>query len=328
MKQSLALLYCVSLAAQVNFTQISSLPGPHDLVKLQGTRAYLASGKVLTMFDLSDAASPRREGQFEFADRIWGFSIVGSLVYVADDLAGLAILDVSDPSKPRLRSTLKTHGQAKAVVVSGTKALLVDHMEGLALVDVSDPTKPVAAGSLFLEGYARDVALSGSLAYAVDSPAGFYAVDLSKSGPLDFAGSLQSASGQTVAVAGAIACVPSRGGLQVFDVSNPSAPVLAATLKTPGTPLRVTIRGKRAYLADGREGLQVVDLADPSRPVIVGTYKTTSLARDVAVGEGLVLIVTVSEGTLVLRESELARALNCNIVSNTTESASCFNILK
>ncbi len=299
-----AFLCCAGLAAQtVQFTLISSLEAPHDLIKLQGTRAYLAGGKVLTLFDLSDASSPRRQGQFEFADKIWGFSIVGSLVYVADDLSGLAIVDVSDPSKPRLRGTLKTHGQAKAVVVSGTKALLVDHMDGLALVDVSDAAKPKPAGSLFLDGYARDVALSGSLAYAVDSPNGFYAVDLSKPGPLDFAGTLQSANGQTVAVSGAVACVPGRGGLQVFDVSKPSAPVLASTLKTPGNPQRATIRGKRAYVADGREGLQVVDLSDPSKPVIIGLYKTASPARDVAVGDGLVLVATVSEGTLVLRET-------------------------
>jgi hypothetical protein len=299
-----AFLCCVSLAAQtLKFTLLSSLEAPHDLVKLAGTRAFLAGEKLLTIFDLSDPASPRRQGQIAFTDKIWGFNIVGSLVYVADDLAGLAIVDVSDPAAPRLRGTLKTHGQAKAVVVSGTKALLVDHMDGLALVDVSDVAKPVPAGSLFLDGYARDVALSGSLAYAVDSPNGFYAVDLSKPGPLDFAGSLQSANGQTVAVAGAIACVPGRGGLQVFDVSKPSAPALAATLKTPGNPQRVTIHNKRAYVADGREGLQVVDLSDPSKPVIIGTYKTTSPARDVAVGDGLVLVATVSEGTLVLRET-------------------------
>jgi hypothetical protein len=271
---------------------------------LQGTRAYVAGGKILTLFDISNPASPKREGQFEFADKVWGFSIVGSLIYVADDLAGLAILDISDPSKPRLRGTLKTRGQAKGIVVLGTKALVVDHMEGLALIDVSDAAKPAPAGSLFLDGYARDVALSGSIAYAVDSPTGFYAVDLSKFGALDFTGSLQSANGQTVAVAGNIACVPGRGGLQVFDVSNPSAPVLAATFKTPGTPLRVTIRGKRAYVADGREGIQLVDLSDPSKPVIIGTYKTASAARDVAVGDGLLLVATVSDGTVILREMQ------------------------
>jgi hypothetical protein len=297
------LLLGVTLAAQgVNLTWVASLPGPHDLAKVQGPRAYLAAGKTLTIFDLSNPASPRQEGQFEFADKIWGFSIVGPLVYVADDLAGLAILDVSDPAQPRLRGTLKTRGQAKAVVVTGKRAVVVDHMDGLAFVDVSDVDKPTAAGSLFVDGYARDVALAGSLAYAVDSPSGFYAVDLAKAGPVDFTGSVQAANGQTVAVSGSVACVPGRGGLQIFDVSNPAAPVLAATLKTPGTAQRVAIRGKRAYVADGREGLQVVDVSNPARPAIVGSYKTGSPARDVAVGDGLILVVTVSDGTAVLRE--------------------------
>ena len=233
MKWSIAFLCCRHVGGTVetvHFTQISSLDAAHDLVKLQRRSHAVPCGRkvlrVVQTFQIS-AAARRRGAPFQDSrEKIRGLSsIVGSLVYVADDLAGLAILDVSDPAKPRLRGTLKTRGQAKAVVILGTKALVVDHMDGLALIDVSDAAKPVPAGTLFLDGYARDVALSGSVAYAVDSPTGFYVVDLSKPGPLDFAGSLQSANGQTVAVSGTIACVsrPRRIAPVRSMWSNPSA---------------------------------------------------------------------------------------------------------
>ena len=46
-----------------------------------------------------------------------------------------------------------------------------------------------------------------------------------------------------------------------------------------------------AYVADGLHGLQVFDLSMPSKPVGVGSYATERPARDVAVGESLVLVI-------------------------------------
>jgi hypothetical protein len=102
------------------------------------------------------------------------------------------------------------------------------------------------------------------------------------------------------------AAVVGGGSLQVYDVSTPSSPERIATLKTPGgRPVRLAVRDHLAYVADGPEGLQVVDLTNPAMPVIVGSFPTRAVARDVAVGDGVVLVATgVGEGNervLVLR---------------------------
>jgi hypothetical protein len=76
--------------------------------------------------------------------------------------------------------------------------------------------------------------------------------------------------------------------------------VQATTYRTPGNAQRVTIRGTRAYVADGPGGLQVLDLSTPSTPAIVGGYQTSMPARDVAVTDALVLVVT-ADGVLILR---------------------------
>ncbi len=287
-------------ADSVTLAPVGTIPGPADLVQVQDTHAYVVADKTLTIVDISNPASPMRLGAYTFPEKIWGFRVVGSLVYVADDFFGLGILDVSNAAAPALLGSFKTPGQAKNVAVFGTKAVVADHMSGVDLIDVSNRAKPVSLGSFFVDGYARDVVAAGSLAYAVDAPAGLYVFDLSKPGPFDAVSTQQSATAPASIVvsepSGApgpkVAVLVGGGSLQVYDLSAPAAPVRAATHRTPsGRPLRVALHGALAYVADGREGVQVVDLSTPSTPRVVGAYKTPNPARDVAVADSLVLVV-------------------------------------
>jgi hypothetical protein len=307
----IAVMATVRVDAQtLNFTLLGSIAGPADMVKVQGGYAYVAAGKTLTVVDISNPAEPKRGGAYTFPELILGFRVAGSSVYVAADLFGFGILDVSNAAAPTLRGSLKTPGQAENVAVSGTTALVADHVSGLDILDVSNPAKPVQAGSVFLEGLATDVVTSGSLAYAADRPTGFYILDLSKPRPLEPT-SLQSAISpfsaqlevlQASAQGPTLAVLVANGSLQMYDVSNPAAPIKIPAYRTPGGARRVSLQGRLAYVADGREGLQVVDLSTPSKPRIVGAYKTASPARDVAVADSLILVVAGSE-VLILRQA-------------------------
>lgn len=306
-----------SVSAQaLSFAPVGSIPGPADMVRVQGAHAFVAAGKTLTVFDLSNPATPKRGGAYTFPEQIWGFKVVGSLVYVAADFFGLGILDVSNAAAPSLRSSFKTPGQAKGVAVYGTKAVVADHMSGVDYVDLSNLDKPVSLGSFFLDGYARDVAASGPMAYAVDSPTGLYVFDLSRPGPLESVNTQHSAtapgsiqlSDVTAAQGPPVAVLVGGGSLQIYDVSTPGAPVKAGTFRTAsGRPLRVALKGKLAYVADGREGLEVVDLTTPSKPILAGSYQTPRPARDVAVTDSLVFVVMGSgeeDGeVLILRQT-------------------------
>jgi hypothetical protein len=172
------------------------------------------------------------------------------------------------------------------------------------MLDVSNESEPAAAGSFFLDGYARDVVVSGSMAYAVDSPSGLYVFDLAQPGAPEPVGVLHTPHAPHFIEASAkLVCGMGGGDLQVYDVSNPRAPIKAATLKTPGRGRRVALRGTRAYIADGDEGVHVADLAEPARPRLVGTYQTPSPARDVAASDTLVFVVVGEDEVLILRET-------------------------
>ncbi|MYJ03632.1 MAG: hypothetical protein F4061_04600 [Acidobacteria bacterium] len=305
-------------AQSMGFTPAATIPGPVDLVRAEGTFAYLTRGMKLTIFDLSDPAAPVRRGEHAFPEEIWGFHVAGALAYVAAGHSGLWILDVSDPDTPRPRGSIATPGQAKNVAVSGGHAVVADHMSGVDIIDISDVDAPVEVGSVYTDGYARDVAMFGSRAYAVDHPAGFYVLDMTAPDPLEAVGSLQSASAPrhveildgaphvAVLVGGVpfdplralrddAPSVDPRGTLQIYDVSAPSAPTLITTFRTPGDAHRAELRDHLAYVADGPAGLSVVDLSTPEAPRVVGSYATPRTVRDVAVGDGIVLLI---DGTI------------------------------
>src|SRR3546814_4298771 len=66
------------------------------------------------------------------------------------------------------------------------------------------------------------------------------------------------------------------GGLRVFDLSDPAAPVELSHLNDGcGNGYDLAIDGgvSLLYLACG-SGVQVIDIADPAAPVVVGRYDT------------------------------------------------------
>jgi len=317
---SIALSVCVTAATgqTLTFTQVGSIPGPVDLIEVQGQFAYVAANKNLLVFDVSNPAAPRKVGDLAFPEKIWGFRVNGSRVFVADGHSGLGVVDVSKPSAPVLVSLFKTPGQAKNASVAGDRALVANHMSGVDVVDISNAAKPSLVGSAYLDGYARDVATAGSLAIAVDNPSGVYVFDMAGSNPLEPVTTLQNATApqqvEVVEISSAqkrIAVLsgnepydplrtatmlktgagPRPGSIQLYDVSNPTAPALAGRFPTSGGARRVAVKGTLVYVADGPEGLQVMDISTPSKPTPVGTFKTAQPARDVAVGDSLVFVI-------------------------------------
>jgi len=285
------------------FDRVGTIPGPFELIRAEGSRAYLVHGRTLSTYDLSNPAAPKKGGSYTFPDKIWGFRLVGSLVYAAVDKYGLGVLDVSNPDDLVLKGTFKTPGQAKSVALVGTTALVADHMAGVNFIDVSNPAKPVSRGSFFLDGYARAVAASGTVAAAVDAPTGLYVFDFSKPDRLEPVSTEQSAERpgsvelMTAGTGSVVAVLAGGGSLQLYDISDPAAPVKITAFRTAsGRPQRVALDQATAYVADGQEGLQVVDLTTPASPRVAGAFKTPLPARDVAVAGSLVLVVSAQGG--------------------------------
>lgn len=294
----------------VALAQVATIHGPAHLVEVHGNRLYIVNEQTLTLHDVSKPESPVSLGTLTLPEKIWGIRVVGPLIYAAADFYGLAVIDASDPKAPVLKGRIKTPGQAKNVAIVGTTGLVADHMSGIDIIDVTNPAQPVVRDSYFLEGYARDVNSIGALAFAIDAPAGLYTFDLTKAGPVEPVGSQQSARAPASIELGVdttgrpdLAVLVGGGQLQIYDLAAPAAPVKVATFQTPSTrPIRATLIGRRAIVADGREGVQVVDLSTPASPALIGGFKTSAPARDVAANDAAIFVAigTDEEGEVLV----------------------------
>jgi len=87
-----------------------------------------------------------------------------------------------------------------------------------------------------------------------------------------------------VAIAGDYAYVADGySGLQVIDISDPTAPSYAGSYLTWQWCRGVAISGNYAYVADYSSGLHVIDISDPTAPSYAGSYDTPGNALGVAI---------------------------------------------
>ena len=200
--------------------------GPAYAVVIQGRYAYLGSGGVVFVLDISDPSSPRRLGGCATPGIVEGLFVSGDYLYVADRKAGLRVIDISDPYSPREVGAYDTPGRAWDVHVSGSYAYVADGYEGLRIIDISDPYSPREVGACGTPGYARGVHVSGSYAYVADE----------------------------------------YEGLRIIDISDPSYPEEVGAYDTPGRAWDVHVSGSYAYVADAWEGLRIIDISDPYSP--------------------------------------------------------------
>ncbi len=292
-------------AQTLKLEEVGTISERADVVRVQGTFVYLGAGPKFSIVDITDLSAPKPRGTLTLPGPVAAIALSGSVAYVANGLAGLAIVDVSNPDAPSVAGSFKTPGEALRLGISGTKAVVANRMSGLEVVDVSNIAKPVSVGSFYTDGYLRDVAMLGSLAYLVDSTTDFSVVDLSKPGLPSL--STQTLGGGTdnvvVTPSGSArgantAYVMGRGALQVYDISNPSAPVKVITYKIPGPApscgappcAALAVQGSQAYVAAGSEGVLIIDFSDSAKPAVAGSYKTAGPARDVAVAGSLVFV--------------------------------------
>ena len=195
--------------------------------------SFLSSGSVVLILDMTDPTNPTKVGEVVTPVLVWGLTLFGDLLLVADGEAGLRVVDVSAPASPAEVGFLDTPGGgagAYEVAVSGDLALVGDRTGGLRIIDISDPTDPVEVGFFETPDSAFGVAISGDLAL-----------------------------------------VASRGGLYVIDFSDPTNPTEVGFLAM-FYGVGVAISGDLVLVADFLAGLRIVDFSDPSAAAEVGFF--------------------------------------------------------
>jgi len=259
-----------------------NLNGPQS-VYVAGRYAYVVSsvGDSITVVDISNPVTPTVVAMLSdstYLNGAKGIDIQGNYAYItAYDAGRLTVVDISNPYSPTVAGSLGSLTTATSVVVSGRYAYLTSSDVNFRIIDISNPSSPTASGvtnSIQASHYLYGVAISGRYAYlttirASQEADSFAIVDIkSPTAPSATSSSLVAGGYRYplgVTVSGHYAYVTYRGGdyLRIYDISVPTAPVLAGSITSSSLNMAsaIAVSGRYAYALSPDDGrLTVVDI--------------------------------------------------------------------
>ncbi|MEJ2196014.1 MAG: T9SS type A sorting domain-containing protein [Ignavibacteriaceae bacterium] len=206
--------------------------------------------------------------------------IVSSETSNTPSRSALNIIDISDPSSPELVGFVNGLKDSRGISINGNYAYLAaEHgccaiYGELIIIDVSNPSSPQYLGYAGLAGYGAGLGVvnNGNYAYVVSSD----------------------------------------GGLNVFNISTPSSPLLWGAYWPPPEEypdphfdgLSIAANSSYAYIANGDSGLRIIDVSSPANmEEVVGRYNTGGHAADVAVSGSYVYIADGENGLRIIEVS-------------------------
>ncbi|MGA7497961.1 MAG: MBG domain-containing protein, partial [Isosphaeraceae bacterium] len=321
-----------SFPAPLTLDGVAATDAPESSVALDGTLAYVAGIKDVSIVDLSDPSNPQVRGTFGSDVLTPGnfnvCQVAGDLLLVASQnlvntpFFNLLIYSIADPLHPTLLSNttfnyqfvsdLFVQGTTAFIPISGVtyfvNTVLTDQYGDFLAVDFSDPTKPTLQDVLFNNRGTPDGSdhnVNGGV--AVNSQTTYVATTTSAGG--------NSQSG--------------TGELLIVDTTDPSHMAVAGTLAIPDTiqVLDVAIQGNRA-LAVGSTGgwisaasgglsnakltgnftLTPLDISDPLHPKIIGPTLVTQdqfFTEGANLFAGKVAVVGLGNGVYAVSDTQL-----------------------
>ena len=308
---ALSLVAAFASAQPSSLERVGSASVEAAALGVSANRLVAAQGPSVQVVDLADPTTPRLLGRHDFEEPAFDLVVApdGGAAYVANSHDGLRRLDLSDPSTPAVTATSPTRGQAVGVAASGSHLFVGDNSLGFDIVGGAGTGALARVGEYLGDGFPRGIAAGGSLVFVADQPMGLVVVDVSDPASPEAVGVLslgRDPVGRVIAPDGRslggvapalVAIVSGRAGMQLVDVSDPSAPAVTAPVPVGGGVAGAAIWGERLYVASS-EALEVFDVGDPEAPVRVAAAALDGPGGALAVDEDHVFVAV--EGNIVI----------------------------
>ncbi len=244
--------------------------GYSSKVAMLDTIVYIASGIFgITVVDVSDPFQPCTTINNRNIKPGKDFCIYKNFLFTAISEEGVSISEISFPSQPDPRGALITPGYAQGVACSSDSnyALVAIGEMGLALYDISQMQTgwgnyPVMK-LVDTDGYAENVCINPDqpIAYVASGTGGLAIIDYSDSLNIKLMSKFETGgyAKEVCYKSGKVFVASEQRGLQIIDVSNPSAPYRIGSVQTAYAK-GVAADNNYIYIADEDEGLVIVSI--------------------------------------------------------------------
>jgi hypothetical protein len=220
-------------------------------------------------------------------------SVSGRYAYVLNNAGSFSVVDVSNPLASVQIVNVLTGVSVNSLYVSAGYAYIGSNGGTLLVYDISKPYAPVKIATSASSGSRiSGVYVSGRYLYASTWNGTMQVFDISNPYSPTFVVSVSNGAvggTQLNAITGSGRYIYSANGpgtnsISVFDISNPTAPLLTATTTVGGNPNGIAISGRYAYVTNfASSTMSVVDIASSTAPSQVGTTTVGTSPYGIAV---------------------------------------------
>jgi len=224
-------------------------------------RDPIGAGDDLEILDARDPTDPVRVGRYTpDSDPVDGYG-AGTHLYLGTRHGELVVMDITRPSDPHQVGSIDNGYLPSGVHGDGNRAYVAMGNDGLISVDVSSPASPAESGRLATGHSVQTLAASSTHQFAGHETGGgltggFWVVDhTDPRRPKQLRDVEAAAKPKDLEYAEGLLYVGSSGGLEIFDVSDPTRPVLFDSRDTPDFAWDVVrTRSGIVHQADGNGG--------------------------------------------------------------------------
>ncbi len=294
-----------------------SIPGDARRLLIKGELAFIADGPGGPLvLDVSDPAAIRPLASVSnWNPDLEAFSVEpeGNFLFVSTGLGStIEIVEVVDPVNPKVVASLSLPGSPRAVLTAGDTMYVGCDDLGLCVVDITDPALPKIISTQAPKDAIFDMAMSDTTLYLARGTLGVTMLDVTDPRspsvigelalPLGSASRLAINNNALFVIAGG-----NTGGVQIFDLTQPSGPTLQSTFEQRRI-FSVSFLDQEMYITTiDNTRLLKLSIADTAAPKLLQTNLLGRTGFDSATSEGLLFIAAGDEG-LVIVAPELCSA--------------------
>lgn len=218
------------------------------------------------------------------------------------------VLDISEPSSPKIIGEVMTEGIVYDIVLSANYAFSVYPFQ---IIDITSPASPEIVFSQPIGMSSMRLAIDGDYVYIGDFGGVVHIIN--KSNPLqpEEVGSML-ASGKivtSIAVADPYLYATTVDGLliDIFDISDKTAPVKVGEYFTGGIGNAVKIEGRYLYEGDSAQPqFKILDISTPAQPQFVGGLNLPGAPREITIRDSLVYVSLANKGFSIVNIADKA----------------------
>jgi len=334
-------IFDVSTPGQLLFSQQVGLPGFLTDVAIKGDYAFTGSNGF-RVIDITDISTPQ---QLAFVDLDGGVvDISGNIAaYIPESMGAgkrLSIMDITDPENSYEMGHYSNISLPQDAIIKGDYVYVGGWWDGFTIFDISDPSSPsfVTKEHNYTTGgvpgddwcYVSDLDVEGNYLYLIDykpfedqETKGLYIFDISDPENPAFVSRYEQQSEQSWRIKvkyNYAYLADAYGGIEVIDVSDPSAPHTVAYQELMDVAYNLDVANGYVYASCYiLGGVQAIDISDPENPSVQGYYYRSGLfALNVTASDHDIFISDGSSGFQIYSHDVIFTSLDENI-TNTEE---------